>query len=282
MDRAPHQLLRLRNPVSSSNQGRTGNPHAERDCCKTQIESTMQTAVIASRGDAYIVWNDVGSKLKNWHHHQGKYGSNESASPDEWRTHQSQLWTHCLVECSGQGHSVDQWESVPLCGSEISRWTKVLDELVTPLYNFARKAIIQQLPTAANLVRWGRSQDPLCSLCQNFSQTNKHVLSNCGSALDRYKKRHDEILKILADWITHHIKPDREIYVDLELGQFQQLSNVFRSLRPDIAIISSTRIDTLELELCAMKRTWSHQNSSNLRNMQTSESIQKLLSLIGK
>ena len=137
-----------------------------------------------------------------------------------------------------------------LCGSEISRWTKVLDKLATPLYNFARKAIIQQLPTAANLVRWGRSQDPLCSLCRNFSQTNKHVLSNCASALDRYKKRHDGILKILADWITHHIKPDCEICVDLELGQFKQLSNVFRSLRPDIAIISSTRIDTLELTVC--------------------------------
>ena len=112
LDRAPHQLLRLWNPVSSDNQGRIRNSHAERECCKTQIEPTMQTAFIASRGDAYIVWNDVRSKLKNWQHHQDKSRSNESASPDEWRTHQSQLRTHCLVECTGQDHSVDQWASV--------------------------------------------------------------------------------------------------------------------------------------------------------------------------
>ena len=73
--------------------------------------------------------------------------------------------------------------------SEISRWTKELDKLAAPLFNFVRKAIVQQLPSAANLVRWGKWLDSLCPLYKNFSQTNKHVLSNCGSstALDRYK-----------------------------------------------------------------------------------------------
>ena len=103
-----------------------------------------------------------------------------------------------------------------------------MDKLATPIFNFVRKAIVQQLPTAANLVRWGKSVDPLCPLCQNSSQSNKHVLSCCGSsvALDRYKKRHDAILKILADWITNHIKPDREIYVDLQFDQYKPLSTL--------------------------------------------------------
>ena len=136
--------------------------------------------------------------------------------------------------------------------SEISRWTKELDKLAAPLFNFVRKAIVQQLPTAANLVRWGKSIDPLCPLCKNSSQTNKHVLSNCGlsTALDRYKKRHDAILRILGEWITNHTKPDCEIFVDLHVEQFKPLSNIFQTLRPDIAILNARGIVTLELTIC--------------------------------
>ena len=156
-----------------------------------------------------------------------------------------------IVSLNIQGRIISSI-SENLTKSAISRWTRELDKLATPIFNFVRKAIVQQLPTAANLVRWGKSVDPLCPLCQNSSQSNKHVLSCCGSpvALDRYKKRHDAILKILADWITIHIKPDREIYVDLQFDQYKPLSKLFQSLRPDIAILSSKGIDTLELTVC--------------------------------
>ena len=120
-----------------------------------------------------------------------------------------------------------------------------------PLFKFVRKALQQQLPTAANLHRWGKTTDPSCPLCQQC-QTNKHVLSNCGSmiALERYKTRHDSILKILADWICQNLKTDRAVFIDLDDDKYKPLSDLFQSLRPDIAILGPSGIDTLELTVC--------------------------------
>ena len=69
-------------------------------------------------------------------------------------------------------------------------------------YFFCRKAFLQVLPTESNLHRWKKSENPYCRLC-NQIQSNLHVLSNCASilSLERYKTRHDNILKLLSDWI---------------------------------------------------------------------------------
>ena len=134
----------------------------------------------------------------------------------------------------------------------LSKWSKALNILTTPLYNFTRKALQQQLPTASNLARWKKILDPSCPLCQK-RQTNKHVLSNCGSlsALERYKQRHDKVLTILAEWMRRNIKPNHTIHVDLEAFEgYRPLSELFTSKRPDIAILSANRIDTLELTVC--------------------------------
>ena len=83
-------------------------------------------------------------------------------------------------------------------------WSYTLTIMPEPVYNFARKAMQQQLPTAANLARWKQTCDSSCQLCNSGKpQTNKHVLSNCSSlaALERYKRRHSGILETLADWL---------------------------------------------------------------------------------
>ena len=123
--------------------------------------------------------------------------------------------------------------------SAITRWAKEIDKLAGLLFNFARKALIQQLPTAANLFRWGKATDPLCPLCKTCSQTNKHVISNCSSpvALERYKWTHDDVLTILVDAIIHGSKPSLKIFADLNDPQYTQLSSLFNYLRPDIAIL---------------------------------------------
>ena len=120
------------------------------------------------------------------------------------------------------------------------------------LFKFVRKAIQQQLRTASNLTRWGKSSDPKCPLCQQI-QTNKHVLSNCSSniALQRYTDRHDKVLSILTDWFMHNCKSDRTIYADLDGSKYNQVSDIFISLRPDIAIVGPNKsIDVLELTIC--------------------------------
>ena len=136
----------------------------------------------------------------------------------------------------------------------MKRWENARDKHAGPIFNFTRKAIIQQLPTATNLVRWGKSTDPLCPLCKTCPQTNKHVISNCGSpvSLDRYKKRHDEVLTILVEEIKLRYKSyiNHKIFADLHGPGYNKVSTLFSSLRPDIAILTSSTIETLELTVC--------------------------------
>ena len=133
---------------------------------------------------------------------------------------------------------------------DISLWASILQQSSTIVYNFARKAIIQVLPTAANLVRWGRIQDPNCPLC-NKLQTNKHVLSNCSApvALERYKQRHDKVLNVIVSWIRSVASPVQTVYSDIP-GDSKEVSDLFSGYRPDIAIVNSSSISTLELTVC--------------------------------
>ena len=133
----------------------------------------------------------------------------------------------------------------------IAVWSTQMERVTTPMFLFVRKALQQQLATAANLVRWGRITSPACPLC-NKVQTNKHVLSNCDSAtaLNRYKNRHDNVLQILSEWINAVKKPDHALFVDLPNPHFKPISDVFVSLRPDIVLVSSDTVTSLELTIC--------------------------------
>ena len=69
------------------------------------------------------------------------------------------------------------------------------------------------LPSHANLVRWGKKEDPTCPLC-NGRQTTEHVLSSCKVALSqgRYRWRHNRVLQELAVVISiakgHNTHPE--------------------------------------------------------------------------
>ena len=52
-----------------------------------------------------------------------------------------------------------------IASKNIQAWVAALDSLPSHLFNFARKALLQVLPTAANLKRWNRVQAPSCPLC---------------------------------------------------------------------------------------------------------------------
>ena len=69
--------------------------------------------------------------------------------------------------------------------TRISLWSEVLNSLPQYMYNFARKALLQQLPTASNLFQWKKIDSPKCCLCNSSeAQSNKHVLvSLCGQNL---------------------------------------------------------------------------------------------------
>src|SRR3984885_11012014 len=62
------------------------------------------------------------------------------------------------------------------------------------------RSLYDLLPSAANLVKWGKTNDDKCPLCQK-KQTLEPVLSACKVSLaqGRYTWRHNKVLYELAD-----------------------------------------------------------------------------------
>jgi Reverse transcriptase (RNA-dependent DNA polymerase) len=133
----------------------------------------------------------------------------------------------------------------------INQWAQMAELLPGYLYNFVRKAIQSQLPTLANLVRWGKVSSNVCPLC-NASQTNKHVLSNCGNpdVLKRYLDRHNKILSLLASWFKSKLNNDYTIFIDLPGSGFRQTHELFVGVRPDMALMKNNEILAIELTIC--------------------------------
>jgi len=119
---------------------------------------------------------------------------------NDWQHIQSLQLQGALIKCVTKS----------LSKTAIKKWSSQLSNVTIPIYKFVRKALQQQLPTASNLVRWGKLTNLLCVLC-NKSQTNKHVLSNRASAaaLKRYSSRHNHVLMILAEWLSTSMRPTK-------------------------------------------------------------------------
>ena len=124
---------------------------------------------------------------------------------------------------------------------EINRWANLSLTLPESSFKFVRKALQQQLATAANMKRCrGRATSNLCTLC-NEIQTNTHVLSNCSSPgpLSCYSKRRNTILSILVEYLTSMLPPS--LYADLPQKTSYQHQTIFHTLRPDLAIHINNR-----------------------------------------
>ena len=82
-------------------------------------------------------------------------------------------------------------------------------------------------------------------------QTNKHLLSNCESLLERYSERHNKILEKIARWIDSNKSSDQCLAVDLPFPAFHNTDSVFKqSIRPDIILYDNSSIAVLELTVC--------------------------------
>ncbi|KAK3797628.1 hypothetical protein RRG08_054654 [Elysia crispata] len=69
--------------------------------------------------------------------------------------------------------------------------------------SFLIRSVCDLLPSNANLVLWGKKEDPTFPLCQG-RQTTEHVLSSCKIALSqgRYTWWHNRVLQELAAMIS--------------------------------------------------------------------------------
>ena len=105
----------------------------------------------------------------------------------------------------------------------ISNWNSFLESVPDHLFTFTRKAMQQQLPTAANLFRWSKISSSSCG----FPQTNKHVLSNFQIMLSKYTRRNDHALEILLDWFKSNLKDKHELYADFDTASVKPITDLF-------------------------------------------------------
>ena len=142
----------------------------------------------------------------------------------------------------------------------IKNWANMNELLPGFIFNFVKKALQSQLPTRANLKRWGKAASEFCPLCHQV-QSNKHVLSNCSNpvVLKRYTERHDKILTLLSNWLVSKID-NKVCKVFCDLPEFDQISDLFSSLRPDLALMKGQNIKIIELTVC---------HETNLSNSRT-------------
>ena len=69
--------------------------------------------------------------------------------------------------------------------------------------SFILRSVYDILPSNTNLVKWGKSSDSACPLCQG-KQAVEHVLSSCKTALSsgRCTWRHNQVLKEVAQVVS--------------------------------------------------------------------------------
>jgi hypothetical protein len=142
---------------------------------------------------------------------------------------------------------VSEW----ILPKNINIWKSAIEQLPSFVFNFVRKAMMNQLPTLKNLKMWGCAATDLCPRC-GLVQSNKHVLSNCNcpEALARYLDRHNRVLKLITNWIKSSLSSPADLYCDLALTGVKHISDLFVGCRPDLAIVSSNRIAVCELTVC--------------------------------
>ena len=78
------------------------------------------------------------------------------------------------------------------------KWCEIWSDYAN--VRFLIRSVYEILPSPANLCIWNKTESALCPLC-NGKGTFRHILSSCLTALaeGRYRWRHNQILKVIAD-----------------------------------------------------------------------------------
>ena len=102
-----------------------------------------------------------------------------------------------------------------------TRWEQAVERKITwadmwraepHRIKFLIQAVYDVLPSPSNLHTWGKVETPACALCQRRG-TLQHILSCCPKALGegRYRWRHDQVLKAIADSIHSGISHSKSL-----------------------------------------------------------------------
>ena len=150
------------------------------------------------------------SKMEWWSKAKGK--AKRDMVIQEIRSEEDQGRLQKAVQQSQQG----QWTAWEGALQRSLSWNDLWH--MAPLrISFILRSAYDLLPSNANLVKWGKSEDPSCPLC-NGRQTVEHVLSSCKTALTqgRYTWRHNQVLKELAEAVQFNANKHRVRHPEAE------------------------------------------------------------------
>ena len=176
---------------------RTGRKWKAREAVQAAEDSLRIREII---GHTQINRQGLGStKMEWWSKAKGK--AKRDMVIQEIRNEEDRGRLQKAVQQSQQG----QWTTWENALQRSLSWNDLWH--MAPLrISFILRAAYDLLPSNANLVKWGKSEDSSCPLC-NERQTLEHVLSSCKTALTqgRYTWRHNQVLKELAEAIKFNV-----------------------------------------------------------------------------
>ena len=119
----------------------------------------------------------------------------------------------------------------------INSWSSMINDLLRKGCSYSSGRHFSNSCRRPRICSDGRRRIPICVNYVDPSRpTNTRWTIALSAALTRYKSRHDHVLSILAQWITSVVKDGSAVFVDLDEPTYKPLSELFVSLRPDIAI----------------------------------------------
>ena len=169
-----------------------------------------------AKEDMHTIWKETQGQFIETDHLLIA-SSSAAAASRQLKCKQNSKASNHLLALPLQGVSLKIIQK-DVSAKDISLWSVTIEQASSLIFNFARRALLQVLSTASNLPKWGRLQDPVCSLCKmGVNQTNLHVLSNCSAsaALARYTVRHNDILQLIVNWLKSVLTKNQILFCDL-------------------------------------------------------------------
>ena len=189
---------------------------------------------------------------------------------------QSQCLKHSLsLEVQGKLFKITHKDAAAI-------WAKTTQSLPSAQMKFALNAASDTLPHNANLslCRKNSNLSAACKLCRE-RQTLCHILNNCKVALDlrRYNNRHDQILRIISNFIQKQVPDDVIVLTDLSDGDQYQFppSLALSDLGPDLVVYSNLTksVTMVELTVCYETNFKGAQSRKERKYMELVEEIEQ-------
>lgn len=117
---------------------------------------------------------------------------------------------------------------------------------------FLIRSVYDILQSPANLSIWNKTESALCPLCKRVGSL-KHILSSCPTALaeGRYRWRHDQILRVIADIVHNAIQTNKKIPVKSAIRFIKAGTKPSKTKKPRPNILSPASDWELRVDLRA-------------------------------